>query len=77
MTYLATREGWLYLAAVMDLYSRSIVGWSIQPRMTADLVGEAMRMGITHRRPSPGLIHHSDRGSQYTSQVFHELLAKH
>lgn len=77
MTYLATQEGWLYLAVVMDLYSRTIVGWAMQPRMTADLVCEALRMGLTHRRPASGLIHHSDRGSQYTSAVFQELLTVH
>jgi transposase InsO family protein len=77
VTNLVTREGWLYLAAVMDLYSRSIVGWAMQPSMTADLVCEAVRMGTTNRHPPSGLIHHSDRGSQYTSRVFQELLAKH
>lgn len=77
MTYLATREGWLYLAVVMDLYSRTIVGWAMQPRMTAALVCEAVCMGIKNRRPASGLIHHSDRGSQYTSAVFQELLTVH
>jgi putative transposase len=77
MTYLATHEGWLYLAVVMDLYSRTIVGWAMQPRMTADLVCEALRMGLKNRQPASGLIHHSDRGSQYTSAVFQELLAAH
>lgn len=77
MTYLATQEGWLYLAVVMDLYSRTIVGWAMQPRMTADLVCEALRMGLTNRQPASGLIHHSDRGSQYTSAVFQQLLVGH
>ena len=74
VTYLATREGWLYLAAVMDLYSRSIVGWAMQPYMTAELVCDALRMGVSNRHPSADLIHHSDRGSQYTSQMFQNLL---
>jgi putative transposase len=77
MTYLATHEGWLYLAVVMDLYSRTVVGWAMQSRMTADLVCEAVRMGIKNRHPASGLVHHSDRGSQYTSAVFQELLAAH
>lgn len=75
VTYLATQEGWLYLAAVMDLYSRSIVGWSMQPDMTAELVCNALRMGVSNRHPPVDLIHHSDRGSQYTSQAFQNLLA--
>ena len=74
VTYLATKEGWLYLAAVMDLYSRSIVGWSMQPYMTAGLVCNALRMGVSNRHPPAELIHHSDRGSQYTSQAFQNLL---
>ena len=76
VTYLATKEGWLYLAAVMDLYSRSIVGWAMQPYMTAELVCDALRMGVSNRRPPPDLIHHSDRGSQYTSQMFQNLLTR-
>ena len=74
VTYLATKEGWLYLAVVMDLYSRSIVGWSMQPYMTAELVCNALRMGVSNRHPPAELIHHSDRGSQYTSQAFQNLL---
>ncbi len=64
MTYLRTWEGWLYLAAVQDAYSRRIVGWSMADHMRAELVVDALQMGIARRRPDPGLIHHSDQGSQ-------------
>jgi putative transposase len=76
-TYLWTDEGWLYVAAVMDLYSRLIVGWSMQSTMTAQLASDAMLMGIWRRRPSVQLLHHSDRGSQYSSDQFQQLLAEH
>lgn len=67
ITYIPTHEGWLFLAAVMDLYSRKIVGWSMREDLEAPLVIDAISMAISRRRPQPGLIHHSDRGSQYTS----------
>jgi putative transposase len=67
ITYLPTHEGWLFLAAVMDLYSRKIVGWSMRDDLEAPLVVDAISMAITRRKPKPGLVHHSDRGSQYTS----------
>jgi len=70
MTYIWTDEGWLYLAIVLDLFNREVVGWSIRPRMTADIVTEALTMAWFRRKPGPGLIHHSDRGSQYASQAF-------
>ncbi|MCW3038145.1 MAG: family transposase [Solirubrobacterales bacterium] len=70
MTYLRTWEGWLYLAAVQDAYSRRIVGWSMADHMRAELVVDALQMGIARRRPDPGLIHHSDQGSQYVSVAF-------
>jgi len=70
LTYVWTEEGWLYLAVVLDLFNREIVGWSIKPRMTADIVIDALTMAWFRRRPQAGLIHHSDRGSQYASQVF-------
>jgi putative transposase len=76
-TYLWTDEGWLYVAAVMDLYSRLIVGWSMQSTMTAQLASDAMLMAIWRRRPSAELLHHSDRGSQYSSDQFQQLLAAH
>jgi putative transposase len=63
ITYIQTDEGWLYLAAVIDLYSRQVVGWSMQPHMHTSLVTDALRMAWFRRRPEPGLIFHSDRGS--------------
>lgn len=75
ITYLRTDEGWLYLAVVMDLYSRRIVGWSIDKRMTKALVSRAMIQAINLRQPRQGLVFHSDRGSQYTSQHYRKLLA--
>ena len=73
-TYVATGEGWLYVAIVLDLFSRRIVGLAMEERMTADLVIKALEQAILHRQPEAGLIHHSDRGSQYTSQDFQSLL---
>jgi putative transposase len=70
ITYLRTGEGWLHLAAVQDAYSRAIVGWSMATHMRASLVVDALRMALTRRRPQPGLIHHSDQGSQYVSLAF-------
>jgi len=77
ITYLATGEGWLYLAIVLDLYTRQIVGWAMRERMTKDLVIDALRMAWFRRRPAPGLIHHSDRGSQYCSHEFQKQLAEY
>ena len=77
VTYLRTGQGWLYLAIVMDLYSRRIVGWSISPRMTVDLVERALTMAVHTRQPQNGLLFHSDRGSQYTCNAFRQLLKKH
>jgi putative transposase len=77
LTYIWTDEGWLYLAVVLDLFNREIVGWSIKPRMTVDIVLDALTMAWFRRRPAPGLIHHSDRGSQYASHVFQGKLAKY
>jgi putative transposase len=70
MTYIWTDEGWLYLAVVLDLFNREVVGWSIKPRMTADIVIDALTMAWFRKKPAPGLIHHSDRGSQYASHAF-------
>jgi len=75
MTYLWTDEGWLYLAVVLDLFNREVVGWSLKPRMTADLVAEALAMATGRRKPAAGLLHHSDRGSQYASRPFQDQLA--
>jgi len=74
ITYLWTDEGWLYLAIVLDLFNREVVGWSIKPRMTADLAIDALTMAWFRRRPGPGLLLHSDRGSQGASSVFQEKL---
>jgi putative transposase len=76
MTYLRTWEGWLYLAAIQDAYSRRIVGWAMADHMRAELVVDALRMGIARRRPDPGLIHHSDQGSQYVSLAFGQAAGK-
>jgi putative transposase len=70
ITYLRTWEGWLYLAAVQDAFSRRIVGWSMADHMRAELVVDALEMALARRRPSPGLVHHSDQGSQYVSLGF-------
>lgn len=77
ITYLRTGEGWMYLAVIMDLYSRRIVGWHIDKRMTQDLVAKAMMKAINLRQPKPGLVFHSDRGSQYTSAYYRKLLKSH
>jgi transposase InsO family protein len=75
ITYLKTAEGWMYLAIVMDLYSRRIVGWHIDKRMTTDLISKALMKAINLRQTKKGLVFHSDRGSQYTSQRFRNLLS--
>ena len=76
-TCIWTAEGWLYVAAVLDLFSRRVVGWSMSARMTAQLVTDALTMAIWRRGKSEALLHHSDRGSQYTSEQFQRLLADH
>ena len=77
ITYLWTDEGWLYLAIVLDLFNREIVGWSIKPRMTADIVTDALTMAWFRRRPGAGVLFHSDRGSQYASQAMSARLAEY
>jgi transposase InsO family protein len=74
ITYIATDEGWLYLACVMDLASRKIVGWSMSERMKAQLACDALSMAYWHRRPTAGLIVHTDRGSQYASNRYRKLI---
>jgi putative transposase len=76
-TYIWTAEGWLYVAAVVDLFSRRVVGWSMSGAMTAQLVADALIMAIWRRGKSAALLHHSDRGSQYTSEPFQRLMADH
>lgn len=74
ITYIATDEGWLYLVVMLDLYSRQVVGWSMREHMQASLVVDALRMAYFRRRPEPGLIVHSDRGSQYCGHDFQNAL---
>lgn len=76
ITYIRTRSGWVYLAAVMDLFSRKIVGWAMAPHMRAELVTSAMQLAIAQRQPEPGLIAHSDRGSQYAGAAYQSLLTR-
>ena len=76
-TYIWTAEGWLYVAAVIDLFSRRVVGWSMQASMTAQLVTDALLMAIWRRGKPDALLHHSDQGSQYTSEPFQRLMADH
>lgn len=77
ITYIRTQSGWLYLAAVLDLYARKIVGWALASHMRASLVCSALNMAIIARQPAPGLIVHTDQGSQYASDDYCQLLAKH
>lgn len=77
ITYLWTAEGWLFLAVVIDLYSRRVVGWALAEHMRVEFVAEALRMALWRRRPPPGLIHHSDRGSQYACHAYQDLLKEH
>ena len=77
ITYIQTREGWLYLAVVIDLFSRAVVGWSMGSRMTAGLVHSALLMALWTRKPTKELIFHSDRGSQYASDSYREILSSY
>jgi putative transposase len=77
ITYVRTAQGWLYVAVVLDLYSRRVVGWSMAPDMTAGLVVAALEMALQQRRPPPGLLLHSDRGSQYASASYQAVLRLH
>jgi transposase InsO family protein len=76
ITYLATAQGWIYLAVVVDLFSRRVVGWALSDRIDAQLAVEALRMALLRRSPLAGLLHHSDRGLQYASFEYQELLRK-
>jgi len=75
ITYISTTEGWLYLAVVMDLFSRLVVGWAMGEKIDAELVEGAFQMALLNRQPSVGLLHHSDRGCQYTSEAYRDQLA--
>jgi putative transposase len=77
ITYLPTREGWLYLAVVLDLCSRAVVGWSMADHMRAELVNQALAMALCQRQPAVGLIMHTDRGSQYGADSYRQLLTQH
>lgn len=77
ITYVSTDQGWLYVAAVLDVYSRKIVGWSMADHMESELVIDALRMALHQRRPGEGLLHHSDRGVQYASDDYQHLLTTH
>ena len=77
ITYIRTRSGWLYLAVVLDLFARKVVGWAMAPDMQATLVCQALQLAIAQRCPAPGLIVHSDRGSQYASAAHQALLVRH
>ncbi len=77
ITYIATYEGWLYLAGVLDTYSRKIIGWAMGKQHDAELVREALRMALIQRQPGADLVHHSDRGSEYASTRYQELLHQH
>jgi putative transposase len=77
ITYIPTREGWLYLAVILDLYSRMIVGWAMSSCIDKQLVLSALKMAVKRRSPQAGLIHHSDRGSQYASDAYQALLKAH
>lgn len=74
ITYVATCEGWLYVAVVLDLYSRRVVGWAMAGQVTTELTGAALRMALQHRRVSTGLLHHSDRGCQYAAAAYQQQL---
>lgn len=77
ITYVSTREGWVYLAVILDLHSRRVIGWAISNRMKKDLAIRALNMAIALRRPPRGCIHHTDRGSQYCSHDYQKVLRKH
>lgn len=74
ITYIATREGFLYLAFILDVHSRKIVGWAMENHLRTELVVDALRMAVWRRKPAPGLVHHSDQGVQYTALSFSERL---
>ncbi len=77
ISYLWTEEGWVYLAVVLDLYSRAVVGWAMAPYLTAQLATKALEMALARRNPARGLLHHSDRGVQYAAHDYQRLLAHH
>jgi putative transposase len=77
IAYIPTQEGWLYLAAILDLHARRIVGWAMADQMTSELTIDALEMALRQRQPGTGLIHHSDQGRQYTDRTYQALLKDH
>lgn len=77
ITYIYTKEGWLFLSVILDLFSRRVVGWGMDKRITKELTLSALKMAIKHRSPKAGLIHHTDRGSQYASKDYQAMLKAH
>ena len=77
ITYVPTWEGWLYLAILVDAYSRRVVGWAMADHLRTELALEALHLALTSRRPGPGLIHHTDRGCQYTATAYQQVLGAH
>ena len=77
ITYIRTEEGWLYLAVILDLFSRRVVGWSMDVTLHRSLALDALHMALTQRKPAPSLVHHTDRGSQYASSEYREVLKQH
>jgi len=77
ITYIRTGEGWLYLATLLDLYSRKVIGWGMSDKIDRRLVLSALNMALVNRKPSAGLVHHTDRGSQYASNDYREALRRH
>jgi putative transposase len=77
ITYVRTWEGWLYLAVILDAFSRRVVGWALADHLHTELATDALQMALANRRPAPGLVHHSDRGGQYLSASYIGLLAEH
>lgn len=77
ITYIPTHQGWLYLAVVLDLFARRVVGWAMATDLNQQLVHTALQMALVRRKPAPGLLHHSDRGSQYTAYAYQDLLIQH
>ncbi len=75
ITFVPTREGWLYLAVLLDVYSRRVIGWAMADHLRAELALDALAMALHARRPPPGLVHHTDRGGQYTARVYQDALA--
>ena len=76
LTYIPTGEGWLYLAAILDLHTRKIVGWSMRQTLHTEIALDALNMAVERQRPAPGLIHHSDRGIQYAAEAYRSALAR-